>query len=636
MNEGFFSSSQVQTAKKFPPLPPQLNVKFPYEEPFKKKEAVYSSKIKQMIMDIECYPNYFLVKFLNPVDDKVFEFEMTQYFPLDCEGIKAIIRKYEIVTFNGVKFDMPILRLALTGASNLELKDACDDLIQTEIRTWQFEKKHDLPTFKVKHIDLIELCIGIVSLKIYAGRLNCKVMQDLPYHPSLVLTEDQMDEVCNYCGNDLINTKLILVELQEQIELRRVLSKRYSLDLMSKSDAQIAEAIFVSELEEIRDCEIEKRHVKAGTFYYKIPDFINFKTPVLQKVLDILTDNQFEIAPTGRPVLIKQLADYKVKINGTTYRMGMGGLHSTEKSTYHVADDDYTYHDWDVTSYYPEIIRSLGLYPKQMGKEFVPLYGSNIDERVAAKVAGNKAKANSFKIILNGSFGKFGSPYSYLYAPEMLVQVTMTGQLALLMLIEEMELKGIPCVSGNTDGIVLKCHTSKFVTMGHIIKRWEAMTGFSMEETQYEGLFNRDVNNYIAIQPDGKVKLKGCFAPAGLSKNTEYEICTIAMVNYIKHGIDFAETICGCRDIRKFVTIRSVAGGAEKDGKLLGKAIRWFYSKDASGAILCVRDGSKVAATDGAKPLMVLPDEFPSDVNYQWYIDKTKELFSTKKKKDEV
>ena len=36
--------------------------------------------------------------------------------------------------------------------------------------------------------------------------------------------------------------------------------------------------------------------------------------------------------------------------------------------------------------------------------------------------------------------------------------------------------------------------------------------------------------------------------------------------------------------------------------------------------------GNKVPDTDGAKPCMDLPNEFPNDVNYGWYIRKTNEI----------
>jgi DNA polymerase elongation subunit (family B) len=65
-------------------------------------------------------------------------------------------------------------------------------------------------------------------------------------------------------------------------------------------------------------------------------------------------------------------------------------------------------------------------------------------------------EAEGLKITINGSFGKLGSVWSILFAPDLLIQTTITGQLALLMLIHRLERKGIPVVSGNTDGIIIK------------------------------------------------------------------------------------------------------------------------------------------------------------------------------------
>src|SRR6478609_3841680 len=65
-------------------------------------------------------------------------------------------------------------------------------------------------------------------------------------------------------------------------------------------------------------------------------------------------------------------------------------------------------------------------------------------------------EADSKKIEINGSFGKFGSKWSALYSPDLLIQVTITGQLCLLMLIEQLEAAGVQVCSANTDGIVMR------------------------------------------------------------------------------------------------------------------------------------------------------------------------------------
>src|SRR5665648_505827 len=117
---------------------------------------------------------------------------------------------------------------------------------------------------------------------------------------------------------------------------------------------------------------------------------------------------------------------------------------------------DFYLIDKDCTSYYPSIILGLRLYPTHMGDCFLEVYETIVNKRLEAKRNKDKVVANALKITINGSFGKLGSKYSNLYAPDLLIQVTLTGQLALLMLIEMIEGIGISIVSGNTDGIVIK------------------------------------------------------------------------------------------------------------------------------------------------------------------------------------
>lgn len=242
-----------------------------------------------------------------------------------------------------------------------------------------------------------------------------------------------------------------------------------------------------------------------------------------------------------------------------------------------------------------------------------------------------QTRADAGKINANGSFGKLGSKWSILYSPELLIQVTLTGQLALLMLIEAIELAGISVVSGNTDGIVIKVPRDD-TQLPAIIAAWEQATGLHTEETQYSHLYSMNVNNYIAIKPDGNIKTKGIFSFDGLHKNPSNMICNDAVINKLIGNVDVEDTIRACDDVRRFVTIRQVKGGAvTNDGEYLGKAVRWYYSDQSQEYVAptCIRymaNGNLVAASTGATPLMELPLRIPDDLNYTWYIDNAKQL----------
>ncbi len=237
------------------------------------------------------------------------------------------------------------------------------------------------------------------------------------------------------------------------------------------------------------------------------------------------------------------------------------------------------------------------------------------------------------KITINGTSGKLSDVWSVFYAPDLTIQMTVTGQLALLMFIEMLELSGIQVISANTDGIVMLVPKDKEDALTSIVTQWETTTGFETEETRYKGYYARDVNAYFAVKLDGSVKVKGPYSEVGSQSGTQLDtnpttlICSDAVKLFLSKNIPIEETILNCKDFTRFVTVRQAKSpGAHKNREYLGKVIRWYYAKGEIGSINTVLANSKVADSDGAKPVMDLPKEFPPDIDYSWYINKAKEI----------
>jgi hypothetical protein len=171
-------------------------------------------------------------------------------------------------------------------------------------------------------------------------------------------------------------------------------------------------------------------------------------------------------------------------------------------------------------------------------------------------------------------------------------------------------------------GVVSLCPKERYSDLEAACFDWELQTALELEETRYSALYSRDVNSYVAVKPNGSVKGKGAFADAGLSKNPQFVVITDAVSAYLSAGTPIEQTINACSDPTKFLMVRSVTGGAEWQGEYLGKAVRFYYSKDVDpeACIKYAKNGNKVPVSDGCRPMMHLATSVPKDVDRARYI----------------
>lgn len=665
--------------------------------------------------DTECFPNYWLLKF-RPKGGQAHGFRLRagQAFDLvTAARIRLLFDAYCSVSFNGNYYDVPMITAALSGYTAEQLKWLNDRIIVEKVKPWEL----GLPEWRpADHIDVMEVAPGAGSQKQYAGRIHCKTMRDLPYDPGHYVTEAEIVEVDTYCENDLAVLEALFDALQPQIHQREALGKRYGLDLRSKSDAQVAEAVLKRRCEQATGRRIFKPEIDWNLkFRYKVPAFISYASPQLQRALELVQQSIFQLDAKGTVAMPPQLDGLEIKLGGSVYKMGIGGLHSQEKRLVAVSSETHQIRMPDVASYYPNLMVNAGAWPPALGDAFIREFDAIKLDRLAAKSLQGKLKNagdtsspeyeeakvgnEGGKIMINGTFGKTGSPYSVLFAPEMLIQTTLTGQLSLLMLIEWHELYGVPVISANTDGIVVNCPRDKLHISEALIAEWEKRTGLEMETDDYVAIYARDVNNYFAIKTPDDVKRKGEYAKAGLveKKNPDVEICADAVAEFLAKGVPILYTISACRDITKFVTIQKVNGGGVKmwgegprkgarvmdmvgtltacgwvkkgrkwikpyspnlinsvsggtgapvpgyeaeytaqeayakcfmpqQAEYLGKVVRWYYSTQAPGPIVYASNGNTVSLSYGARPCMTLPDEFPDDIDYAWYVGKAEAM----------
>ena len=594
----------------------------------------------------------------------------------DMDKMHAQLQREDLtwISFNGLHFDQPIVSAAICGKSTKVLKELANFLINENGASWNASTMFNYETVKFDHIDLIEVSPGVrVSLKAFAGRMGYPTMIDMPFHHDQDLTPDQYPIVEAYCQNDLGVTEALFNRLRKEIELRVEMSEEHGIDLRSKSDAQVAEAI----LKKVANIGKNSGSIPA-TVRYEVPQFIETDSDQINDLIYQMTHTDFVINAANGQVVSPAFLDEPIGLCTGTYQVGVGGLHSTHDKSLHVeATEEMLLSDFDVASYYPNIMIKAGFTPKvSNGARFIEEYTKIYDRRIEAKNSGNKRVADALKISLNGTFGKLGSPYSAFYSPDLLLAVTLTGQLNLMCLIYDLECRpSIRVLSANTDGIMVQYRPQDRDKVLAVVAANAERTGFIYEETRYSKVAMKDVNNYLAITTEGKVKRKGLYAATSLMKNPTMQVCSNMALDYLKDGVLPEVSIENYTDIRDFVAIRNVkSGGIQFDrfeevddwicvkdlgtkdnewrrpdwedgrvvkrksrpapvqvgvgGQFFGRIARWYMQKDGVMPISYAGSGNRVPKTDGARLCMTLPSTLPDDLDRGWYIQEAYDMLA--------
>ena len=138
---------------------------------------------------------------------------------------------------------------------------------------------------------------------------------------------------------------------------------------MSRSDAQIGEAILKKRVEQLTGSRPRRVETRPGTkFRYAPPKWLAFQTPELRDILERVRETGFEVKANLKVDLPGWLKDRKVTVGRTEYAMGIGGLHSTEAGRSLHTDDERVLVDADVATQYPAIILIARPRPEVAGR----------------------------------------------------------------------------------------------------------------------------------------------------------------------------------------------------------------------------------------------------------------------------
>lgn len=354
-----------------------------------------------LFLNVESYPNYFLVTFKLHTQNKFIQLECGQGKSFNPQFLSWLMYNYRTVGFNSNNYDLMLIWLAYKIQDTSILKDATNDLILRDMRPFELKKEYAFRTYTTPHIDLIEVAPLKGSLKLYGARLHTQSIQDQPFDINADLTEFEIGELKKFNCKQLDITEELFNFMKERLDLRESLGSEYREYLMSKSDAQIAEVILSKEVAALNGKASEKPQVEPGTVYrYSIPAYIQYQTPALIQLLDKVRVAKFIVQPSGKIAIPEELTG-AVRINKGLYRIGIGGLHSSEECVAYKSTDSVQIVDRDVASYYPRLITTLRLYPHSCCPNFLVAFEKIIETRLHAKKNKIFSRDKGLKIVIN-------------------------------------------------------------------------------------------------------------------------------------------------------------------------------------------------------------------------------------------
>lgn len=449
------------------------------------------------------------------------------------------------ISFNGLSFDSQLSEHILRAKKHLQSlrgEDVANWIYlraqkiiegQNENRFAEFGEKdlsiRQIDVFKLNHWDNPAKRSG---LKWIQYSMDWPNLLDMPIaHTTSITSQAQLDIIIEYCKNDVRSTKQIMNLSKEQINLRKTLTAEYNIPLFSASEPRISKELFLYFLSEATGIsKYDLRGLRTKRDLIKIEDIIlpytNFKNVNFNNVLQNFKSLVLDARNT------KGGFKYHLIHKGVRTDFGLGGVHGCTASGVYESKNGMVIMSSDVVSYYPNLAIRNKWAPAHLPKDiFCEKYEWFFEER--KKLPKKDPKNYVYKIILNSTFGLSIDENSFLYDPQFGMQITINGQLSLMMLYEMLS-DGIPGsipLMQNTDGLEMMIPDGYQEKYMEICREWEKLTQLSLEHDQYQKMIIGDVNNYIAINMAGKSKCKGRFEYENLAlhKNKSHLIIPKAL-----------------------------------------------------------------------------------------------------------
>lgn len=466
----------------------------------------------------------------------------------NVEELQALYEanKHDIwVGYNSRHYDQYILKAILCGLNPKELNDW---IIVEKREPWQFSRL--LNSIPLNNYDVMPN--PPIGLKTLEGFLGSNIKEtEVPFNIDRKLTKQEIRQTVFYCRHDVEQTIEVFIQKKAEFEAQHALVKVFDLPLnmIGFTEARITAQVLGCSKREFDDefdyfflpcIRLKKYSAVMGWFIQK-------RAEIKEKIA----------ACHGDTYWVKK-EFYKQSLNmtvaGIPHTFGFGGLHGATAKPIHAKG--LILHV-DVGSYYPSMLIAWNLVTRTASNDNYKLV---YDTRMKLKAEGKKKEQAPYKKLLNALSGAMKDQTNPAYDPRNNNCMCINGQLMLLDLIEHLEaVPGFELLQSNTDGLIIQIPDTDeaFDMVDDICWDWEKRCStekcsITLVLDTISEIYQKDVNNYLWIDADGKVERKGAYVKELSQIDNDLPILNEALVEYMVHKIPVEETIRNCTELIKF------------------------------------------------------------------------------------
>ncbi|ATF13557.1 hypothetical protein A616_16705 [Brevibacillus brevis X23] len=551
--------------------------------------------MRKIFYDFEVYKHLWLVVLVD------YESKKGKLIINDVDMLRRFYEyfKYDVfIGYNSRQYDQYIFKGLLLGYDPYFVSNK---LIQEGIKGHNIVKKaYTIP------FNNFDITTGFHSLKQLEGFMGSKIKESsVSFDLDRPLTKEEIEEVVKYCKYDVLQTIEVFDNRQEEFDSQLALIDAFNLNmsLFNKTKAQLSAHIL----------DAEKQPDREDEFKLILPDTL--KIDKYKHIVDWYKNEEN----------MDYKKSLKIEVAEVPHIFAWGGIHGAIPKY----KDEGIILCCDVASLYPSIMIEYGFISRNV-KE--PLKYTEIrDTRLDLKRKKDPKQA-PYKIVLNSTYGAMKDQFNALYDPLMANNVCVAGQLLLLDLIEKIEPYG-KLIQSNTDGIFMKVNKEEDIeVIKEVAKEWEQRTRLELEWEVFDKIYQKDVNNYIIIDKNGKFKSKGAYVKKLNNLDYDLPIVNKALIDYFTKGIEIEDTINSCNELREFQKVVKVSSkykhALHGEEKLPEKVLRVFASnqEDANGVFKVKTEEriEKIANTPEKCFInneVILGESVPDYLDRQYYID---------------